>query len=207
MNQDISSSREIDETGFALRFKEAIRANQAATDLFDETLAGFLGINRTDGRCVDIIDRFGRVSAGQLANESGLTTGAVTAVIDRLETAGYVRRVRDPIDRRKVWVEITDEMAGIIERIFGFYMRDGGRIMERFTPDQLDGIMRFLGIGAFLNSEMAAALREHFDPTAKTAGARLIAARAFQRAMTATESRLNAEIDAMDEKYSRERGK
>lgn len=203
MNRDISSSREIDETGLALRFKEAIRANQAATDLFDETLAGFLGINRTDGRCVDIIDRFGKVSAGQLANESGLTTGAVTAVIDRLESAGYVRRVRDPIDRRKVWVEITEEMAGIIGRIFGFYMRDGGRLMERFTPDQLDAIMRFLGIGAFLNGEMAAALREHFDPTAKTAGARLIAARAFERAMQANESRLNAEIDAMDETYRR----
>jgi DNA-binding MarR family transcriptional regulator len=207
MNQDISSSREIDASGLAMRFKEAIRANQAATDIFDETLSGFLGINRTDGRCIDIIERFGKVSAGQLAIESGLTTGAVTAVIDRLETAGYVRRIRDPIDRRKVWVEITDEMAGIIERVFGFYMRGGGRLMERFTPDQLDAIVRFLGIGAFLNTEMAAALREHFDPSAKTPAARLIAARAFERAMQANEARLNAEIDALDEKYCKERGK
>jgi DNA-binding MarR family transcriptional regulator len=200
MNKDISASREIDGAEMALRFKEAIRANQSATDLFDETLSGFLGINRTDGRCIDIIDRFGKVSAGQLANESGLTTGAVTAVIDRLETAGYVRRVRDPVDRRKVWVEITAEMAGIIGRIFGFYMRDGGRMMQRFTAGELDAIMRFLGMGAFLNTEMAAALREHLDPNAKTAGARLIAARAFERAMQANEARLNAEIDAMERK-------
>jgi DNA-binding MarR family transcriptional regulator len=185
----------------ALRFKEAIRANQAATDLFDEAMSDFLGVNRTDGRCIDIIDRFGKVSAGQLAIESGLTTGAVTTVIDRLETAGYVQRVRDPVDRRKVWVEITGDMRGIIDRIFGFYMRGGGRMMERFTPDQLDGIMRFLGMGAFLNTEMAAALREHLDPSAKTPAARLIAARAFERAMQANETRLNTEIDAMDGKY------
>jgi hypothetical protein len=61
--------------------------------------------------------------------------------------------------------------------------------------------MRFLGIGAFLNTEMAAALREHFDPTAKTAASRLIAARAFERAMQANEGRLNAEIDEMDARY------
>lgn len=185
----------------ALRFKEAIRANQAATDLFDETLASFLGVNRTDGRCIDIIDRFGKVSAGQLAIESGLTTGAVTAVIDRIESAGYVQRVRDPVDRRKVWVELTAEMRGIIDRVFGFYMRGGGRMMERFTPEQLDGIMRFLNMGAFLNNEMAAAMREHLDPTAKTAAARLIAARAFERAIQANEARLNAELDEMDRKF------
>lgn len=201
MKRDISPSREIDAAGFALRFKETIRASQAANDIFDETLVAFLGINRTDGRCLDIIDRFGKVSAGQLAIESGLTTGAVTAVIDRLETAGYVRRVRDPIDRRKVWVELTDEMHGIAQRIFGFYMRDGGGMMRRFTPAELDAIMRFLGIGAFLNTEMAAALREHQDPGATTPAARLLAARAFERAMQASESRLNAEIDAMDGKY------
>lgn len=200
MDQDISPSRGIDASELALRFKEAIRANQAATDLFDETLVAFLGINRTDGRCLDIIDRFGKVSAGQLAIESGLTTGAVTAVIDRLEAAGYVCRVRDPVDRRKVWVELTDEMRGITQRIFGFYMRDGGRMLERFTPAELDAIMRFLGIGAFLNTEMAAALREHQDRSATTPAARLLAARAFERAMQANEARLNAEIDALDAK-------
>ncbi|HEY9010980.1 MAG TPA: MarR family transcriptional regulator [Devosia sp.] len=189
----------------ALRFKEAVRANQSATDVFDETLAAFLGINRTDGRCLDVIDRFGKVSAGQLANESGLTTGAVTAVIDRLETAGYVRRVRDPVDRRKVWVELTDEMRGIIERVFGFYMRGGGRIMERFSPGELQAIMRFLGIGTFLNTEMAAALREHQDRGATTPAARLLAARAFERAMQANEARLNAEIDEMERRYGKGR--
>ena len=105
MNQDINSSRGNlqDETR---RFVDAVRASQAATDLFDETMCHFLGINRTDGRCLDVIDRHTKVSAGQLANESGLTTGAVTAVIDRLETAGYVRRIRDIVEAPdgSIWV-------------------------------------------------------------------------------------------------------
>src|SRR5690242_15465290 len=102
MNQDIKSSSD-NRTGLLeQQFFEAVRANQSATDMFDEAVAQFLGINRTDGRCLDVIDRRGRVSAGQLANESGLTTGAVTVVIDRLERAGYVRRIRDELDRRKV---------------------------------------------------------------------------------------------------------
>jgi DNA-binding MarR family transcriptional regulator len=201
MNRDISSSRENFEEGLAARFTEAIRANQAATDLFDETMSHFLGINRTDGRCLDIIDRHGKVSAGQLANESGLTTGAVTAVIDRLEAAGYVQRIRDLVDRRKVWVETTEAMKGIVARIFSIYHRTGPAMMQRFSEEQLKAIMEFLRIGAFLNQEMAAALREHLDPSATTAQARLIQARAFERAMEANTDRLHAEIETLAEKY------
>ena len=67
MNQDISASRQKALAEVTKRFTDAVRENQTATDLFDEALSQFLGINRTDGRCLDIIDRLGRVSAGQLA--------------------------------------------------------------------------------------------------------------------------------------------
>ncbi|WP_423068818.1 MarR family winged helix-turn-helix transcriptional regulator [Devosia sp. CN2-171] len=194
MSQDIKQVRQIPQADFALRFKEAVRANQTATDLFDETLCQFLGINRTDGRCMDLIDRRGRVSAGQLAIDSGLTTGAVTAVIDRLEAAGYVQRIRDTLDRRKIWVELTDDMKAITERIFGHYRETGPMMMARFTPDQLQAIFEFLEIGSFLNIEMAAALRENFDPKATTPTARLIQARAFERAVQANRTRLAEEL-------------
>lgn len=182
----------------ALRFKAAIRAHQAATDLFDETYCQFLGINRTDGRCLDIVDRFGRISAGQLAIESGLTTGAVTAVIDRLEAAGYLRRIRDRVDRRKVWVETTEAMREIAHRVFGYYMSSGMGIVEQFTPGERDAIMRFLNIGTFLNTELAAALRAHASPVAGTADARLEQAKAFARAMAARTPRLDAEMRTID---------
>src|SRR5690242_13455734 len=61
------------------RIGDLSRENQEAVDLFDERLSGFLGTNRTDGRCLGIIEKYKSMSAGQLANESGLTTGAVTA--------------------------------------------------------------------------------------------------------------------------------
>ncbi|WP_055048222.1 MarR family winged helix-turn-helix transcriptional regulator [Devosia sp. A16] len=200
MDQDINESRETATEGFGQRFKEATRASQAANDLFDETLTQFLGINRTDGRCIDLIDRRGRVSAGQLANDSGLTTGAVTAVIDRLEAAGYVVRTRDTLDRRKIWIELTDDMKAITRRIFGHYEKTGSMLLARFTPDQLAAIMQFLEIGTFLQTEMAEALREHLDPRATTPAARLIQARAFERAVEANRTRLQAELSGLLER-------
>jgi DNA-binding MarR family transcriptional regulator len=197
MDQDISQSRENLPPGAAMRFKDAVRANQTATDVFDETLTTFLGVNRTDGRCLDVIDRLGRVSAGQLAIESGLTTGAVTAVIDRLEAAGYVRRIRDSLDRRKIWVETTEDLRAINARIFGFYARMSPVIMSRYTPEQIRAVLEFLEIGTLLNLELAAAMKEHFDPHATTAAARLIQARAFERAMEANSGRLMKEVETI----------
>lgn len=200
MDQDINESREKQVDLQNLRFKEAIRANQTATDVFDEALAAFLGINRTDGRCLDIIDRVGRISAGQLANESGLTTGAVTAVIDRLESAGYARRTRDTLDRRKVWIEVTEETRTINARVFGFYARIYPALMQRFTPDQIGAVLQFLEMGTFLNQELASAIKEHHDPSAVTPEARLIQARAFERAMQANQERLMMELNQRLEK-------
>ena len=68
---------------------DAVRANQRATDLVDEAAAELMGINRTDAKFLDLLDQHGQMSAGDLARECRLTTGAVTAAIDRLERAGY----------------------------------------------------------------------------------------------------------------------
>ena len=195
MDQDISASRDKFLASVGLRWKEAVRANQTATDMFDEALTGFLGINRTDGRCLDIIDRKGRVSAGQLAIESGLTTGAVTAVIDRLEAAGYARRIRDQLDRRKIWIEVTDETRAINERIFSFYGRIWPTLMGRFTVEELRAILVFLEMGTHLNNEMAAAIKEHGAGT--DPASRLAVARDFERAMEASRPRLEAEVNSI----------
>ena len=88
----------------------AVRANQNATDQMDDAAARGMGVNRTDARCLDTIEQFGPITAGRLAEAAGLTTGAVTAVIDRLVAKGYLRRVADPNDRRRVMVEATEEL-------------------------------------------------------------------------------------------------
>ncbi len=172
------------------------RQNQAASDLFDEKLSAFLGTNRTDGRCLGIIEQHKTMSAGQLANESGLTTGAVTAVIDRLEAAGYVRRTRDPLDRRKIWVECTDELRAIVGEVFGFYDVIGPAMMASFDERQLAGINAFLRIGTRVNEAMAAGLEENAKPGGTPAD-RVIQAQRFGRAMRAGAARLAAELAAL----------
>jgi len=69
--------------------------------------ADVLGLHITDHKGLDLIYRYGPMPAGGLAELTGLTTGAVTGIIDRLEKAGYVRRVNDPKDRRITIIEPT----------------------------------------------------------------------------------------------------
>ena len=85
----------------------ALRAFLSASDAFDEALGRVLGLNPTDVRCVDLLDQYGTMTAGALAGVAGLSTGAVTFLLDRLERAGFVRRVRDLDDRRRVLVELV----------------------------------------------------------------------------------------------------
>ena len=123
---------------------EAIRGWQTDQDMFDEAVALHLGINRTDSRCLDILDRAGRMTAGQLATAARLTTGAVTAVLDRLERAGYVRRVADPSDRRRVLVEVTSQLAKHSAPLYGPLVEEGARWIATYTDDQLETILDFM---------------------------------------------------------------
>lgn len=75
------------------------------TVLFHSAIAEQMGLNTTDQRALDLINQSGPMTAGELAEITGLTTGAVTGVIDRLEKAGFVQRAKDPHDRRKVVIE------------------------------------------------------------------------------------------------------
>ena len=77
------------------------------TILFHQTVADAVGLHITDHQCIHFIHRYGAMPAGRLAELTGLTTGAVTGIIDRLEIAGYVRRTNDPKDRRRTIVEPT----------------------------------------------------------------------------------------------------
>src|SRR5687768_15114142 len=77
-----------------------------ATILFHTVIADRLGIGVTDLKCYSIVRQMGPITAGVLAEQVRLTTGAITGVIDRLEQAELVRRVRDPHDRRRVVVEL-----------------------------------------------------------------------------------------------------
>jgi DNA-binding MarR family transcriptional regulator len=127
------------------------RAHQAANDAFDEVAYQKLGINRTDGRCLDIVENHGPITAGRLAELSGLTTAAVTAVLDRLERAGYARRVRDAKDRRQVIVELTPLMAERGSQIWGPLGREAMTEIGRMSVDELKLVMEFFRRGREVN--------------------------------------------------------
>jgi len=122
----------------------ALRAIDSDMDRIDELAAAQLGVNRTDFRCLDILSRGTAITAGQLAVEAGLTTGAVTALIDRLEQAGYVRRVRDEEDRRKVLIEPTKRSVEIVWPLFAGLVAEATTVLSRFSANELKTILRFL---------------------------------------------------------------
>jgi DNA-binding MarR family transcriptional regulator len=96
------------------------REMSTETIMFHQAVADTLGLNITDHKCLDLVRYYGAMPAGRLGELTGLTTGAVTGVIDRLEEAGYVRRANDPKDRRRTIIEPTQnkKLERKIEAIF-----------------------------------------------------------------------------------------
>jgi DNA-binding MarR family transcriptional regulator len=139
---------------------DEVRASQRATDVVDELMCQLLGINRTDARCLDILDQHGSMSAGDLAEASRLTTGAITAVIDRLERAGYATRVPDPADRRRVLVELTPKAYAVATELMVEPMRALYTPMaDRYSDEELRLIMEFTRAGRELQERHAEWLR------------------------------------------------
>jgi len=91
------------------------RQYSTSTVLFHQVIAERLGLNPTDHKCAEILSRTGPLTAGELADHTGLTTGAITGVVDRLERAGFVRRDRDPEDRRRHIVEVSAKGSARLE--------------------------------------------------------------------------------------------
>jgi DNA-binding MarR family transcriptional regulator len=113
-------------------------------DAFDNLAAQRLGVNETDLHCLNIVENAGGITAGKLALLAGLTTGAVTGVIDRLEHRGFARRVSDPEDRRRVRVEVTRTFYARADKIWGPLRADWGRASAKFSDDELELITEFL---------------------------------------------------------------
>lgn len=135
-----------------LELEEAMRRSSAQGVLYGQTVANVAGIANSDLECMDILYLEGRVTAGRLAEVTGLTTGAITGVVDRLEKAGLVRRERDEKDRRKVFIAVVPEaiarlsqfyvpMQQAMEKVFGAYSDDELRLLLRFANEAHKGVL------------------------------------------------------------------
>jgi DNA-binding MarR family transcriptional regulator len=125
----------------------AARLHQNDYDRFEDAAAEYFGVTRTAMRCLEVLDRVGQLTAGDIARETGLTSGAVTAMLDRLEQAEYVRRLRDPGDRRRVLVELTDRARQTAAEVYG-PLADLMVEFDRYTDDELVLIRDFLRLGS-----------------------------------------------------------
>jgi DNA-binding MarR family transcriptional regulator len=153
-------SRDSSRAALLAELLDELRGNQRATDMVDEAACRLMGINRTDSRCLDILEQRRRVSAGELARDARLTSGAVTAVIDRLERAGYARRISDPDDRRRVLVEPTTKALEVTEELMGPLGEPGYKKVADYTDEQLELLVEFLRFGRELQERHADWLRE-----------------------------------------------
>jgi DNA-binding MarR family transcriptional regulator len=124
-----------------------IRQYQRDTDAFDQAVADRVGLTRTDLRCVDLLldltMNAGDVTPKSLAEAAGLTPSTLTNILDRLERARYVRRVRDVENRRQVFLQITPELGALIADIFGPVAEAAAVQLNRYSGPELDVLIRF----------------------------------------------------------------
>src|SRR5437762_9162768 len=114
-------------------------AQRAAADgiLFHQAVADRLGLHVSDLRCLNILLEAGSIPAGEIGERTGLTTGAVTRMVDRLERAGYVRREPDPADRRRVIVSPVAEQMTRIGPRYTVMAVAWGRAGDDYDDDHL----------------------------------------------------------------------
>ena len=115
------------------------------TVLLHHATASKAGLNVTDAQCVSALVLDGPQTPGQLAQLLGITTGgAITAVIDRLERAGYVKRTRDPDDRRRVIVELVEDNVAEFGRYFEPISRAFRERLGAYSDEELAVLRRWI---------------------------------------------------------------
>lgn len=145
------------------------REISARTVMFHQAIAERVGLNTTDHRALDILSRAGPVTAGELAELTGLTTGAITGIIDRLEKAGFVRRDSDPKDRRRVIIQpILEKIERDINPFFASFVRAMNELRLRYTDQELSIIRDYMARCSTILQEETAKLRRQ-APQAKEA--------------------------------------
>ena len=136
--------------------------------VFGQTVAIRFGLSESDVEALEVLLDSGAATAGRLSELMGLTTGAMTRVIDRLEQAGYVRRQPDPADRRRVIVEVVPEKVAAVEATISRLGEAVAPEIGRFSEAELAVINDFLTRLAAVTREEATALRDDLGRSEST---------------------------------------
>ena len=141
----------------------AIQDEQTQNAFFSNAIAERLDVTSTELEVLGTLVARGPLTAGEISQRTGLTSGAVTRLIDRLEQRGSVRRRPDADDRRKVRVEITPSAMHICEPFYGPLAREGTALLEGLSERQLETILEYLRVSYDLtkrHTERVAAMPE-----------------------------------------------
>jgi DNA-binding MarR family transcriptional regulator len=145
-----------------------LRTMSTRTVMLSQAIAGRLGLSPTDLETLEQLETHGPVTAGRLAELTGLTTGAITGLVDRLERGGFVRRERDPTDRRRVIVRLVPERARRIGRMFEPVSRAMAELHARYSDAELALLLDYATRANAVGHEMTSRIRR--EPAARERG-------------------------------------
>lgn len=140
----MSNQRQEQPTEQQEKLTMSMRGLGSRTVLYQQSVAASLGLYNNDFLSVDILHEKGPVTAGELSKLTGLTTGSVTALIDRLEKSGFVRRQHDPHDRRKVIIVPLYENKEEISNTYLLLHTAMVELASSYTDEELELISQFL---------------------------------------------------------------
>jgi DNA-binding MarR family transcriptional regulator len=144
---------------------ERVQAYQSAVDDYDREVARLLGVNETDLRCLELLMGAGELSPSELGLRLGLTTGSVTAMLDRLERLGLLTRTPHPVDRRKSVVRMTQPAVERCFELIAPHIEEGAKtVRERFTAEQLRLVADFLAVTTEVQARHVERLRTQPGP-------------------------------------------
>jgi DNA-binding MarR family transcriptional regulator len=119
------------------------------------------GLNATEEKALDLLERSGPLTAGELARQTGLAPASVTGLITRLEHKGFARRIPNPDDRRSVLVEVdVERLYARVAPLFGDWVHSLQELFAGYTDDQLEVILHFLTEAARRQQEATARLTD-----------------------------------------------
>lgn len=136
------------------------RELSARTVMFHSAVAEKMGLSVTEHKALDLLSRSGPVSAGRLAELTGLTSGAITGMVDRLEKAGFVERMADPRDRRKVIIRSVDAKYEDVVWIFDSLGQAVNELLRGYSDEELAVIHAFVTRTVQLMEEQTRKLQE-----------------------------------------------
>ncbi len=146
----INSSAELfspeDPAAVPARHDRVHRDLSTATIAFHEAVSRRLGMTAAERKTLGLLGEMGVATPGQLAAATGLTTGAITGIVDRLEKAGYARRAPNPDDRRSLLIHAlqVDKVREMVAPIFGSLGAAMTELTSTYTSEQLELIQDYL---------------------------------------------------------------